>query len=150
MIKKKNKPKFQVMNIGLRKKIERRDRWRKPRADSNKKKMKFRFAGASPRIGYKNAPQVRGLHPCGMPEVLVFNPAELEGVKGCAVRIGSAVGARKAAEIGKAAKAAGLIVLNPRKEKPEKVKETEEAGKETKGEKKELKEPKKLQAKAEI
>jgi len=115
MIKKKNKPKFCVMNTGLRIKVRNRDRWRKPRADSNKKKMKFRFAGKSPRIGYKNLPEVRGLHPCGLPEALVANVAELSNLSGCIVRIRSAVSRRKALEIGKAAKAKGLKIANPRK-----------------------------------
>jgi len=115
MIKKKNKPKFCVMNTGLRIKVRNRDRWRKPRADSNKKKMKYRFAGKSPRIGYKNLPEVRGLHPCGLPEALVANVAELSTLSGCIVRIRSAVSRRKALEIVKAAKAKGLKIANPRK-----------------------------------
>lgn len=114
---KKNKPNFNDSNWGLRKRVRNRDSWRRPRADSNKKKMKMNFAGASPRVGYKNPAQIRGLHPAGLPELLAHNAEELDGAKDVVVRIASAVGARKAAEIGKAATAAGLRVLNPRKQK---------------------------------
>jgi large subunit ribosomal protein L32e len=120
MINKKNKPNFNVSNWGLRKRVRNRDSWRRPRADSNKKKMKMKFAGASPRVGYKNPAQIRGLHPSGLPELLVHNIDELDGAKDVVVRLASAVGARKAADIEKAAKAAGLRILNPRKTKAKK------------------------------
>jgi large subunit ribosomal protein L32e len=117
MVNKKNKPNFNDSNWGLRKRVRNRDSWRRPRADSNKKKMKYKFAGASPRVGYKNPAAIRGLHPGGLPEILVHNLEELEGAKDVVVRIARATGARKAVEIEKAAKAAGLRVLNPRKVK---------------------------------
>jgi len=131
---KKSKPKFNVQNLGFRKKVK--DRWRKPRGVGNKKRRKEWWAGASPRVGYKNAPQERGLHPSGLPEMLVTNPAELRGVSGRIVRIASAVGARKALEIEKAARQAGLQVANPRKIKPKEKKgegkPAEKGGKEEK------------------
>ena len=111
-IKKKNKPKFNVQNLGFMKSVK--ARWRKPRGMGNKKRRKTQWAGASPRIGYKNPVSIRGNHPAGLPEMLVANPKQLEGVKGKLVRIISAVGALKALEIMKAAKTAGLTVLNPR------------------------------------
>jgi large subunit ribosomal protein L32e len=117
MVGKKNKPNFNDSNWGLRKRVRNRDSWRRPRADSNKKKMKMAFAGASPRVGYKNAAGIRGKHPSGLPELLVHNVAELDGAKDVVVRIASTVGARKAAAIEKAAVAAKLRVLNPRKQK---------------------------------
>ena len=119
MVEKKNKPNFSVRNVGLRRsRLKNRDyRWRRPRADSNKKKMKLAFAGASPCIGYRNPPEMRGLHPCGFPEVLVHTESELVGITNHVVRIASAVGAKKAARIEEAAKSAKLRVLNPRRKK---------------------------------
>jgi large subunit ribosomal protein L32e len=111
-IKKKAKPKFNVQNLGFMKSVK--PRWRKPRGMGNKKRRKHQWAGASPRVGYKNPKAIRGNHPSGLPEVLVANPKQLDGVKGKLVRIISAVGAMKALDIMNAAKAAGLTVLNPR------------------------------------
>jgi len=136
MIKKKNKPKFNVQNLGFMKSVK--DRWRKPRGTGNKKRKKEAWTGACPRIGYKNPEKIRGLHPLGLPEILVATPAELKGVTGKVVRIVSAVGARKALEIEKVAKAAGLQVLNPRVVKPKAAK-VGKAGKKPEEGKKEVK-----------
>jgi large subunit ribosomal protein L32e len=121
MVKKKNKPNFNVPNLGFMTGIK--SRWRKPRGTGNKKRRKCRWAGKSPRVGYKNAPAVRGMHPLGMPEILVYNPGQLKAVTGRVVRIAGQVAARKALEIEKAARAAGLVVLNPRKVVPKEKKE---------------------------
>jgi large subunit ribosomal protein L32e len=128
MVEKKNKPRFNLSNTGLRKSRlkNRGHRWRRPRADSNKKKMKFAFAGASPRVGYKNPAEIRGLHPSGFPEVLVYREDDLVGLENQVVRIASCVGARRAAKIEEAAKAAKLRVLNPRRKKKATKKEAEE------------------------
>jgi large subunit ribosomal protein L32e len=126
-IRKKNKPKFNVQNLGFCKMVK--ARWRKPRGVGNKKRRKEDWAGASPRVGYRNAVGVRGLHPLGLPEMLVATPSVLNGVKGYVIRIASGVGARKALDIEKAARSAGLMVLNPRKVKPKEAKS--EAKKET-------------------
>ncbi len=111
-IKKKAKPKFNVQNLGFMKSVK--ARWRKPRGMGNKKRRKHQWAGASPRIGYKNSAAIRGNHPAGLPEILIATPKQLDGIKGKLVRIISTVGARKALDIMNAAKAAGLTVLNPR------------------------------------
>jgi len=110
---KKKKPKFNVMNLGFFKSVK--ARWRKPRGTHNKKRMKFKWAGASPRIGYRNPVEMRGIHPTGAREALVHNLAELDalkGVKGVLVRIASAVGARKRALMAEKAKAMNLRIAN--------------------------------------
>ncbi len=127
MIKKKSKPKFNVPNLGFMTGIK--SRWRKPRGTGNKKRRKCRWAGKSPRIGYKNAPAVRGLHPLGMPEILVYNPNQLKAVAGRVVRIAAQVAVRKALEIEKVARAAGLMVVNPRKVVPKEKKEDKKEAK---------------------
>jgi len=136
MIRKKNKPKFNVQNLGFTKNVK--DRWRKPRGTGNKKRKKEAWAGASPRIGYKNPEKIRGLHPLGLHEILVSNSAALKGITNRVVRIASSVGFRKAQDIEKTAKQAGLMVLNPRAVKPKAVK-VEKAGKKPEEGKKEVK-----------
>ncbi|MFH1785049.1 MAG: eL32 family ribosomal protein [Candidatus Micrarchaeota archaeon] len=113
MVTKKKKPKFNVMNLGFFKGVK--ARWRKPRGTHNKKRMKFKWAGALPNIGYKNAAEVRGLR-AGMKEVLVNNLSELEGLKNVLVRIASKVGAKKRKVLVEKAKTLGLKVVNVGKE----------------------------------
>ena len=92
IMEKKKKPKFNVPNLGSMKSVK--PRWRRPRGTHNKKRMKFQWAGAAPRIGYKNPEEIRGLR-AGKKEVLVHNVPELEGLKDVLVRIASGVGALK-------------------------------------------------------
>lgn len=112
-MEKKKKPNFNVLNFGFFKSVK--SRWRKPRGTHNKKRMKFQWAGASPKIGYRNAPELRDLHPSGMKEVLVCNPAALEGLSGVVVRISSTVGVRKRAVMEEKARALKLRVVNASK-----------------------------------
>jgi len=132
VMEKKNKPKFNVLNLGFYKNVK--SRWRKPRGSHNKKRMGFYWAGASPTIGYRNPKALRGLHPGGKKEVLVHNVAELEGLKDVLVRIASAVGAKKRELIEKKAKSMELKILNMKKEK--KAKEEKPKAKKAKAEKK--------------
>jgi large subunit ribosomal protein L32e len=95
-IAKKKHPKFQRQNVRLKPRVARTG-WRKPRGIDNKQRI-YRFGfGASPSIGYRNARAVRGLHPCGLREVRVFNERDLLGLDplGDAARIAAGVGRRK-------------------------------------------------------
>jgi len=116
MDKKKAKPKFNVPNLGFFKSVKKR--WRKPRGTANKKRMKYRFMGALPKIGYKNTPAVRGRHPSGRREVLVNNLAELERIApidgNVAVRVAAGLGARKRKELEEKAKLMKLFIVNMR------------------------------------
>jgi len=109
---KKKKPKFNVMNLGFFKSVK--ARWRKPRGTHNKKRIGFKWTGASPRIGYRNPADVRGFHPGGKREVLICNVKELDGLKDVFVRIASSVGARKRQALESKAKSMNLTVLNLR------------------------------------
>jgi ribosomal protein L32E len=111
-VARKKKPKFNVPNLGFFKSVK--ARWRKPRGTHNKKRMKFKWAGALPCIGYRNPHEVRGMHPAGMREVLVHNVPELEGLAGVVLRIASGVGARKRKMIEDKANAMNLRILNPK------------------------------------
>jgi large subunit ribosomal protein L32e len=108
----KKKPAFNVPNLGFFKSVK--ARWRKPRGTANKKRMKYKFMGALPKIGYRNNKEIRGLHSSGMPEVLVNNLGELEAQKDRAVvvRLGSTVGARKRKLLAEKAKSMKLVILN--------------------------------------
>ncbi|MEW6722487.1 MAG: eL32 family ribosomal protein [Candidatus Micrarchaeota archaeon] len=110
--RKKKKPRFNVPNLGFFGSVK--PRWRKPRGTHNKKRMKAKWAGASPRVGYRNQPAARGLHPSGHREALVANPAELEALKGqkVVVRIASAVGKKKRKAMAEIAKAMKLVIVN--------------------------------------
>ncbi|MEM0475286.1 MAG: 50S ribosomal protein L32e [Candidatus Norongarragalinales archaeon] len=95
-ITKKKHPKFERQNIHLKKRVARTG-WRKPRGVDNKQRI-YRFGfGASPNIGYRNARATRGLHPCGLREVRVFNVRDLEKLDSLkhAVRIAAGVSRRK-------------------------------------------------------
>lgn len=111
---KKKKPKFNVMNLGFMKSVK--DRWRKPRGIDNKKKAKYRFTGASPRIGYKNQVEIRGKHPTNLKEVLVNNLSQVEearkGNEQIVLRIASAVGKKKRVFMIEKAHSLGIKVLN--------------------------------------
>lgn len=111
---KKVKPAFNVLNLGFFKSVK--SRWRKPRGTHNKKRMKFEWAGALPHIGYRNPPELRGVHPSGKREVLVHNVAQLEGLSDVVLRIASAVGAKKRKLMVEKAKAMNLVILNARQD----------------------------------
>ncbi len=89
------------------------DKWRKPKGIDSKKRIERKDKGPVVKIGYRTPRVIRGIHPSGMPEVIVHNPSELEGLSGVVVRIARTVGARKRAVIVEKAKELGLKVINP-------------------------------------
>lgn len=120
MVSKKKHPTFQRTNFGRTRRSRVKDNWRRPRGIDNKQREKYAYMGKLPSIGYKNPKALRGKHPSGLEEVIVFSPAEVAGLKNVVVRIASSVGARKAALIIKACTGAKIRVLNPAKGKWEK------------------------------
>jgi len=109
---KRKKPAFKQLNHGHKKRVK--SSWRKPRGTHNKKRMKQKWTGASPRVGYGNDARVRGLHPRGKGEALVTHLAQLEALKGAdvVVRLSSTLGARKRKLISEKAAAMKLPLLN--------------------------------------
>jgi len=93
------------------------EEWRKPRGSHSKQREKIRPHNVV-KIGFRGPAAVRGLHPCGLPEVLVFNSKQLEGIKNKVVRIGATVGTRKRIEIIKRAETLKLRILNKGKAQP--------------------------------
>ncbi|MCQ8893447.1 MAG: 50S ribosomal protein L32e [Methanolinea sp.] len=105
---------------GFGKKKQLADTWRRPRGLHNKQRIQKKAKGPLPTPGYGSPLAARGLHPSGYRDVLVHNPADLEGLEPAqdAIRIAAGVGAKKRALIQEKAVQAGLKVLNLREKKP--------------------------------
>ncbi|MDD1678087.1 MAG: 50S ribosomal protein L32e [Methanomicrobiales archaeon] len=90
--------------------------WRMPKGGHNKMRRQLKAKGALPTPGYGSPAAVRGLHPSGYRDILVFNMASLSGLnpESDAIRIGGTVGMKARAKIQAAALEQGLKVLNPR------------------------------------
>jgi large subunit ribosomal protein L32e len=109
------RPRFQRRGIHEKKRLA--DVWRKPKGRHNKLRRQIRAKGPLPRPGFGSPAAVRGLHPCGLSDVLVYNEGMLTPLDPAvhAVRIAGGVGLKKRAGIQEKAAEAGLRVLNPRK-----------------------------------
>ena len=90
--------------------------WRRPRGLHNKQRLQKKAKGPLPTPGYGSPVAVRGMHPSGFRDVLVFNPGDLDTLDPDqdAIRIGGSVGGRKRAQIQEKAVSAGLKILNPK------------------------------------
>lgn len=111
---KKKKGKFNVPNYGKYKRVK--NRWRKPRGIDNKKRIRRKEFGASPKVGYKKKSSERNTHPLGLKEIMIYNVKELaekaKEMKGHAVRISGKVSKRTKEAIRKKAKELGFRSLN--------------------------------------
>ncbi|MDD1662849.1 MAG: 50S ribosomal protein L32e [Methanomicrobiales archaeon] len=126
-----NRARFQRRGIHEKQRLA--DVWRKPKGRHNKLRRQIKAKGPLPRPGYGSPAAVRGLHPCGLQDILVHNEGMLAPLdpRLHAVRIAAGVGMKKKMEIQKKAVDAGLRVLNPRQApeiEEEPAEETEEAG----------------------
>ena len=100
----------------LRSKVKLADSWRRPRGLHSKQRKDYRAKGAHPEAGFGSPKAVRGFHPSGYREELVFTPSELIGVDPAttAVRIGGSVGGAKRSVIQNKAAELGIKILNPK------------------------------------
>ncbi len=91
--------------------------WRKPKGLQSSQRVNRKYRSPMARVGYRKIASVRGLHPSGFEEVMVYKPADLDGIdpERQAVRIGARVGNRKRAQIHDRADDLGLRVLNRRR-----------------------------------
>lgn len=109
----RRRPRFMRMNVqGL---VRVKDSWRKPRGLDNKIRICRRGYPEMVSVGYRNPREVRGLHPSGLEEVLVYSPGQLDGLdprRHC-VRIAHTVSRRKKVEIAERAAKLKLRVVNP-------------------------------------
>lgn len=90
------------------------DSWRRPRGLHSKMRRGYKYRPNLVSTGYRGPKAVRGLHPSGFQEVMVFRVEDLEGVdpKKQAARIGHSVGSKKREAIEKVADEKGIRVLN--------------------------------------
>ncbi|NLU45355.1 MAG: 50S ribosomal protein L32e [Euryarchaeota archaeon] len=90
------------------------EKWRKPKGRHSKMKRQVKRRPPMVDIGYRGPSAVRGLHPSGFEEVMVFNADGLESIdpKKQAIRIGGTVGVRKRLAIEDRADELGIRVLN--------------------------------------
>lgn len=90
-------------------------KWRAPRGVHNKLKRHKKAKGFIPHPSYSSPKSVRGLHPSGFEDVLVFNVKDLEKInpEKQACRIASSVGKKKRLEIMKKSEELKIKVLNP-------------------------------------
>ncbi len=115
---KKKKPNFNVLNFGFMKRVK--SRWRKPRGTASKKRRKDKWAGALPKIGYKNTEKTRGLRRDGRMEILVRGMHDLEKIKemkdadkaGILIKFSGSIGKKKRIEMAAVAKELGVDVIN--------------------------------------
>ncbi|WP_226007807.1 50S ribosomal protein L32e [Natrinema salinisoli] len=113
------KPQFNRQDYHKKKRTP--ESWRRPRGQLSKQRRGVKGKGPKVQAGYRTPKEVRGKHPSGFEEVYVENTDDLEGVDGDteAVRIASAVGARKRERIEELAEEQGVRVLNPTYEEVE-------------------------------
>ncbi|MCD6369592.1 MAG: 50S ribosomal protein L32e [Thermoproteales archaeon] len=111
---KSKKPFFTRINSWFLKRID-EDVWRHPRGLDNKIKHEIKGYPARVKIGYRGPRSIRGIHPSGFEEVLVYSPKDLEKIdkRRQAIRIASTVGRRKRREIIEKANNLGIKILNP-------------------------------------
>ena len=88
--------------------------WRKPKGIDSKMRLRVKGWPKIVKIGYRGPAAVRGLHPSGFRDVLVYNASDLEHLnpQTDAARIAHIVGGRKRMEILAKAKELGIKVLN--------------------------------------
>lgn len=88
--------------------------WRRPDGLTSKMRRNLKYRPSKVRVGYRGPKEVRGFHPSGYEEILVYNPADLEKIDGKkqAVRIGGTVGTKKRLEIAKKAEELEIRILN--------------------------------------
>ncbi len=93
-----------------------KESWRRPRGIDSKMRLKKKGKPPLVSIGYRGPRLVRGRHPTGYKEVLVYNVKDLEKIdpRREAARIASTVGRRKRMEIIMKADELGIVVLNRR------------------------------------
>jgi len=112
-IARRNKPKFRRSESWKFKRLK--ASWRFPHGIDNK--MRHQKKGYPPKvkIGYRNPSAIRGLHPSGFEEILIYSSEEVPLVDRShqIITIASKIGARKKAKILERAREWAIRVTNP-------------------------------------
>lgn len=119
-IRSRKQAKFKRQGVHRKKRLA--DVWRRPRGLQSKQRKQYRAKGRHPKPGFGAPSAIRGFHPSGVEEILVYNISDCEGLnpETTAIRIGRTVGNRKRAAIQAKALEQGLKILNPKEiESPE-------------------------------
>ena len=114
MEERKKKPEFLRQQWWQFPKLRNKAKWRRPRGIHSKMRRHFGYRPPVVRIGYSAPKKVRGLHPSGFKEVLVYNVSQLSNIDASkeAIRIAHTVGRKKRMEIIEKADELGIKVLN--------------------------------------
>lgn len=114
-IKKRDKPKFKVPDLGFKNRKRIKERWRRQRGIDNKMRIKRPSHGATPSIGYKNSADARFRTEHGKLEVLVHNKGELlaiDDAKNYIAVFSHALSAKKRQELQSIADSKGIEIAN--------------------------------------
>ncbi len=107
------RPKFLRSETWKHKSFKNDPKWRKPRGKDNKMRMKRSGKQPLVSVGYRGPKEVRGTHASGLREIMIANPAQIEGLENVIIRINATVGNKKKIEIVKKAVESNLKIANP-------------------------------------
>ena len=108
----KRRPKFQTQETWRYKRIK--TSWRKPKGFDSKMRIQKKGWPAIVKIGYRGPKAVRGLHPSGFKDILIYNIRGLENLNPStdAIRLSSKIGKRYRLIIISEAEKQGFKILN--------------------------------------
>jgi len=114
MLMERREPRWMRMDEWRFWRIERQERWRRPKGLDNKIRHQRKGYPPMVKVGYRQPKAVRGLHPSGFEVVRVFRPEDLDKIDPSrqAVVIASTVSKRKRIEIIKKAMERNIKVIN--------------------------------------
>jgi large subunit ribosomal protein L32e len=106
-------------------------KWKTPRGIHSKLKKHKKGRGHLPHPGYGSPKSVKGLHPSGFEDILIFNVKDLEKInpEKQACRIASTVGIKKRLKIMEKSKELKIKVLNPLRIEIKKIETSKEGEK---------------------
>ncbi|WP_292485668.1 50S ribosomal protein L32e [Methanohalobium sp.] len=113
-VQKSKKPSFNRVDSHRLKRMP--SSWRRPKGVNSKLRKGIKAKGSLVKVGYGSPEAVKGLHPSGYTEILVYNVKDVENISNPsseAIRIGRTVGAKKRTMIEEKAAELGIKVLNP-------------------------------------
>jgi large subunit ribosomal protein L32e len=113
LVNPRKKPEFRRWLSQAYKRLE--ESWRRPRGIHSKIRIREKGKIKMPSIGWRAPKDLRGLHPSGFKEVVVYSMKDLEKInpEKEAIKISHKVGKKKRQEIIKRANELKIKVLNP-------------------------------------